>query len=535
MWQELILQRRLQKALWCGRGACLTVRNRWRLLLDELINHTYEPEAARTVEAITHHEHNLFGYPNEERGLWLELEGNSNRQYYEREKAEVVYFVGCQSSFLISSHQQALGVLKELADEGVDFAVLGSREWCCGMPFKRLEMNEEFESYRQHNLREVGKIGAEEDHLQLPLVLFYVATGVSAGGDRADLQRKQPLKEPSGLMDFKLKGRIYESDENGCRQNPGEYQAAWEIGRQNFGHRISFYAPTIKRYETEEFAQSCGHCYFMPVSLTGASCELNCDHCGRKILAAMKAAITPEDLFKYAREIAGRGAKGMLISGGSTREGVVLIRPFLSTLGWIKEEFGFKIVAHLGILDEETVREIAKSGGIDGAMMDIVGADETLREVYHLPDLTTEDFEDSLRLLCDYGIKTIPHVVIGLHYGRIVGEHDALEIISRYPVEAVVLVGLLPQIGTPMAEINPPTPEEMGEIFQEARRLFPKTPVLLGCQRPLGEHKLKTDRLALEAGLNGIAYPAEGVVSLAKKMGLNPHFSQMCCSLVAFG
>jgi hypothetical protein len=310
------------------------------------------------------------------------------------------------------------------------------------------------------------------------------------------------------------------------------YKQAWDIARKNFGNRIFFYAPSIKHYETEEFQQSCGRCYFMPVSITGASCELNCDHCGRKILKAMRATTTPEELFRYAREIASRGAKGMLISGGSDKCGVVPIKSFLSTIARIKQEFGFRIVAHLGILDEETVRAIKDSDAIDGAMMDIVGSDDTLKQVYHLRDVSIAEFEHSLQLLCEYRINTIPHVVIGLHYGRIIGEYHALEIIARYPVTSVVLVGLLPQAGTSMADVVPPEPDEMGEVFKYARKLFPTTPVLLGCTRQMGEHKLKTEVLALKAGLNAIAYPAEGIVTLARNMGLVPQFSQMCCSLM---
>ncbi|MDP6180493.1 MAG: hypothetical protein QGG48_11425 [Desulfatiglandales bacterium] len=316
------------------------------------------------------------------------------------------------------------------------------------------------------------------------------------------------------------------------KEVPVGYKSAWRIARKNFGNNVFFYAPTIKRYETEEFQQSCSRCHFMPVSITGANCELNCDHCGRKILKAMNAVATPDDLWVYAEGIAQRGAKGMLISGGSTREGVVPIRPFLKTLGRIKKDLGFKIVAHLGILDRATVQEIKNSKCIDGAMMDIVGANDTLRQVYHLRDVTLRDFENSLSLLCEHGIKTIPHVVIGLHYGKIVGEVHALEIISRYPVVSVVLVGLLPQADTKMADKTPPSPDEMGEVFKQARHLFPATPLLLGCERPMGDHKHRTDILALKAGLNGIAYPSEGIVSIASKMGLEPHFSELCCSLL---
>lgn len=313
------------------------------------------------------------------------------------------------------------------------------------------------------------------------------------------------------------------------------YESSWQIARQNFDNSISFYAPTIKYYETEEFQQSCGHCYFMPVSITGRVCELNCDHCGGKILKTMHPTLTPESLFNYAQEIASRRAKGMLISSGANKEGIVPISPFLKTLSRIKQEFRFKIVAHLGILDEETVSKIKDLGAIDGAMIDIVGSDETLKTVYHLLNVTTADFEKSLSLLCKYQIRTIPHVVIGLHYGRIFGEYHALEIISRYSVASVVLVGLVPQTGTKMADITPPTPTEMGEIFKYARHLFPTTPILLGCMRPFGEHKFQTDILALKAGLNGIAYPSEGIIVLAKELGLKPQLSEFCCSLMEEG
>lgn len=162
MHQEVILQHKLQKALWCGKGGCPTIHERWAGLRDKIINQVYNIELLNTVKEIMHSQHNLFGYPNEERGLWLEFEGNGMKQYYEKEKAEVVYFVGCKTSFLISQHQQAVNVVKELQKAKVDFAVLGSREWCCGMLLKKLGMNKEFRICRQHNLQEIQKLGAKK-------------------------------------------------------------------------------------------------------------------------------------------------------------------------------------------------------------------------------------------------------------------------------------------------------------------------------------------------------------------------------------
>ena len=54
---------------------------------------------------------------------------------------------------------------------------------------------------------------------------------------------------------------------------------------------------------------------------------------------------------------------------------------------------------------------------------------------------------------------------------------------------------------------------------------------MLGCARPLGEMKTAVDRLAIDAGFNGIAYPAEGIVNYAEQRGLTPEFVNACCGV----
>ena len=82
-----------------------------------------------------------------------------------------------------------------------------------------------------------------------------------------------------------------------------------------------------------------------------------------------------------------------------------------------------------------------------------------------------------------------------------------------------------------MRDIEPPRIEDIGPFFEAARRALPKTPVMLGCARPLGAMKVEIDRLAIDAGLNGIAYPAEGIVSYAQSRGLEPVFNNACCGV----
>ena len=134
-----------------------------------------------------------------------------------------------------------------------------------------------------------------------------------------------------------------------------------------------------------------------------------------------------------------------------------------------------------------------EAAGVDTAMMDVIGADETIRDVYHL-DRPVEDFEATLAALCATSMQVSPHIVIGLHYGRILGEPNALDIVSRHPVAALVLVVVMPFYAKPGLYAVPDA-SDVGRIFAEARRRLADRQVLLGCARPPGLHKRVDGRL----------------------------------------
>ena len=297
----------------------------------------------------------------------------------------------------------------------------------------------------------------------------------------------------------------------------------------NAVRNVYFYAPTIKRYETDEYVNK-RYPFFVPVSVTGTKCRLRCDHCRGIILESMYQAEDPESLYKLALKLKERGCKGLLVSGGAGEDGSVPLTNFAPTMARLKRELGFKMAVHTGLVDEEMADALSEAC-IDSAMVDIIGSDDTIREVYHLK-ASVADYENSLKNLVDRGVKVAPHVVVGLHYGRILGEYTALEIISRYDIAALVLVVLTPMCNTPMVDVVPPSIEDMRSIFTAARSLFPSTPILLGCARPGGKFRLQLDKMALDMGINGIAYPAEGVVKYASEKGLNPVFSEYCCSFI---
>ena len=103
--------------------------------------------------------------------------------------------------------------------------------------------------------------------------------------------------------------------------------------------------------------------------------------------------------------------------------------------------------------------------------------------------------------------------------------------IRRYPVSTLILVVLTPLVGTPMAHVTPPPIEEVVDFFAHSREAMPRTPVNLGCGRPMGAMKVALDKAAIDQGLNGIAYPAEGIIDYAAQSGLEPVCYEYCCSL----
>jgi uncharacterized radical SAM superfamily protein len=301
------------------------------------------------------------------------------------------------------------------------------------------------------------------------------------------------------------------------------------IRRDNFPDRIDFHAPGLKRYRTSEYASHDAQ-EFVSISVTGSACALSCEHCKMKVLHGMEdLSRSGESLFDLCARLAERGARGVLVSGGSDARGCVPLLGHMQDLWRVRRELGLVVRVHPGLPDEATCRGLGEVG-IDGAMVDIIGHEDTIREVYHL-DAVPADYDRVLECLDRHGVPTVPHIILGLHFGRMLGEEQALRIVARHPPKLLVLVVLMPLGGTTMAGVVPPSLAEIGAFFAAARSALPATPILLGCARPLGDMKEKIDRLAVDTGLNGIAYPADGIVAYARDKGLEPDFINACCGV----
>jgi uncharacterized radical SAM superfamily protein len=297
---------------------------------------------------------------------------------------------------------------------------------------------------------------------------------------------------------------------------------------------MRFYTPTFRAYASDEL-KGCGKASFPAFSITGSACALNCDHCQTRILDPMIPATSPAELDRKVRDlVALKDLGGFLLSGGSNRRNEIAYERFFPTIEALKRDFPhLRIAVHTALLDEKRARGM-EAAGIDVAMMDVIGAEETIRDVYHL-DRPVEDFEATLAALTATSMDVVPHIVIGLHYGRLLGEERALDIVARHPVAALVLVVVTP-IYAPADRPFATVPEaDVAQIMVAARRRISRAPVQLGCVRPAGRHKMMTDAYAVMAGFDGIAYPADGVVALAHAIGRPVEQEHACCSIALDG
>ncbi|MHA1268963.1 MAG: radical SAM protein [Candidatus Helarchaeota archaeon] len=310
-----------------------------------------------------------------------------------------------------------------------------------------------------------------------------------------------------------------------------QYQdAALKLKLINFNRSLWFYAPSLLHYSIDQYHNSDQN-QFIPISITGSKCYLQCDHCKSKILDSMYPAESPAKLYSLVKDfVLNKNCNGILISGGSSLNGSVPFLNYIPTINTIKSEFDITVILHSGLITHDLALALSKVN-IDAVLLDIIGHDDTIHRIYHL-NKNVSHFANSLRLLSSFNIPFVPHIILGLDYGEFKGELNALKLIKNYNPNALVLVVLMPLDDTPMSLTNPASPDKLARYFTLARFMFPNIPILLGCARPKGDHKVKTDILAIQSGINGIAYPSQEAVDFALENGFSIQFSNLCCSLI---
>lgn len=249
------------------------------------------------------------------------------------------------------------------------------------------------------------------------------------------------------------------------------------------------------------------------ISITGGKCELMCEHCKGIFLRNMKWISNGNELLEAFREARKKGIKFILISGGFNRNGRLPIDHLLDYIKRAKEETGLIVEAHLGLF-----KDFEKIRGIDVLLLDVIGNQNTITN-YIKGNWKVEDYEYVLKEARKFIPLVAAHILIGVDFGRIKGEYNAIDIVVRAKVDALSILTLVQG----NYEL-----EDLIRVMKYARDRYDGH-LTLGCMRTKGRGRYLVEKIAIELGYNGIANPSMEAINYAKSLGLEVKELLGCC------
>jgi heterodisulfide reductase subunit D len=100
---------------------------------DDVACHDLLPGRLAQLDRVIAAEHNISSEENSGRLVWAD-NLPAPPTGLGKERAELVYFVGCVGSFFPRSYNVPRSTVEILERSEVDYALLGGEEWCCGYP-----------------------------------------------------------------------------------------------------------------------------------------------------------------------------------------------------------------------------------------------------------------------------------------------------------------------------------------------------------------------------------------------------------------
>ena len=295
------------------------------------------------------------------------------------------------------------------------------------------------------------------------------------------------------------------------------FKLAKKITNDNFTKILKIYIPNKR---------------FPAISITGSECSLNCEHCNKKYLDGMKDLRNKEDLKKFLYNHYENNGIGVLISGGCDPDGAVPLESFIDIIKEIKKNTKLLINVHTGLLSAQTAKALADAK-VDIISFDITMDESAIREIYHL-NKGIDDYKNSLEVMKEYHLNVVPHICVGLYYGRLHQELAALRYLkeSGLSPSLIVIIALIPP-KEKIATFKEPTPIEIAKVIAIVRFLFPQTEISLGCMRPKAGIKIEIENYAIRAGITRIELPSKKTLRWLKKN--NPEiqfrFFSACCAI----
>jgi Fe-S oxidoreductase len=115
------------------------------------------PEHAPLLDSVKNYD-NVWMQPRKRRNSWS---AKMKIKDLNKEKAEVLLFVGCTyglSQELVQTIKNTASILSKC---GVDFGILGNKEVCCGSPLEKIGVISEFQRVAQANIKIFNQTGVK--------------------------------------------------------------------------------------------------------------------------------------------------------------------------------------------------------------------------------------------------------------------------------------------------------------------------------------------------------------------------------------
>jgi len=102
---------------------------------------------------------NVWVQPRSKRNAWAKELKELGIKDLNKEKAEVLLFVGCTYGLSQELKGTIINIAKILKANKIDFGILGESEMCCGSPPDKLGLGDEFERLATANIKKFNELG----------------------------------------------------------------------------------------------------------------------------------------------------------------------------------------------------------------------------------------------------------------------------------------------------------------------------------------------------------------------------------------
>ncbi|RUM46672.1 MAG: biotin synthase [Hyperthermus sp.] len=259
---------------------------------------------------------------------------------------------------------------------------------------------------------------------------------------------------------------------------------------------------------------------FRAISITGGYCELNCSHCNARYIRSMIPAIGKR-LPQVLKNLHRKGVRGVLLSGGWTRDGRLPVEKHLAELTSIKKELGMVFNVHLGLEDRREVLEQARE------VFDIIDFEFTLSpwlaNVVRGLRQPVSQYVKVLDSMIDVGLDVVPHIFLWHPHQSLDLLKKEIEILRDRGLDKVNLLVYIP----PSGHIELKVAQLLPRLLETVRTMWDKE-IYIGCMRP-PEARKTLDPYAISQGL--VERIANPTVSAVRRYRDRLVFYDACCSI----